>query len=86
LAELGTLKTPDADEGISNAAFEFLRNAPEPELDSLPPTEVQQLAESRQKARANKDFAKSDQLRDQINALGWDLRDTSNGQELVKKD
>ena len=83
--ELGTLKIPELDEGISTAALDFLRNAPEPELDSVPSAEVLALVESRQEARAEKDFAESDRLRDQIAALGWDVQDSPDGQKLVKK-
>ena len=83
--ELGTLKTPELDEGISTAALDFLRNAPEPELDSVPSAEALALVESRQEARAEKDFGKSDRLRDQIAALGWTVQDSPDGQKLVKK-
>ena len=82
---LGELNIPDTDENISEATHDFLRNAPEPELDSAPPAEVLQLAESRQTARAEKDFTASDRLRDEIAALGWEVRDTPDGQELVKQ-
>ena len=85
LDELGELYIPEKDEKISAAALDFLRNAPEPELDSAPPAEVLKLAESRQTARTDKDWAASDRLRDEIAALGWDVRDTPDGQELVKK-
>ena len=83
--ELGTLKIPELDEGISTAALDFIRNAPEPELDSVPSAEVLALVESRQEARAEKDFGKSDRLRDQIAALGWTVQDSPDGQKLVKK-
>jgi len=83
--ELGTLHIPDLDEGISSTALDLLRNAPDPELDTVIPAEVQQLAESRQKARAEKDWAESDRLRDQIATLGWMIQDGADGQQLVKK-
>lgn len=46
------------------------------------PAEVQELADARLAARAAKDFAESDRLRDAIAALGWEARDTASGQEL----
>lgn len=85
LDALGALKIPAADENISDAALDFLRNAPEPEVDSDPPTEILSLADARQTARTEKDFAASDRLRDEIAALGWEVRDTPDGYELVKK-
>jgi len=50
-----------------------------------PSEEVQMLASQRKEARENKDWALSDQLRDQINALGWDISDTPKEQKLSKK-
>jgi cysteinyl-tRNA synthetase len=46
------------------------------------PTEVQALADERAAARKSKDFAASDALRMQIEALGWKVKDTAKGQEL----
>lgn len=46
------------------------------------PTEVQQLVDARHEARANKDFAKSDELRVQIEAAGFEVLDTKDGQEI----
>lgn len=43
------------------------------------PAEVLALAEQRQAARAAKDFALADQLRDQITAAGYTVEDTPNG-------
>ncbi len=40
------------------------------------------LARQRDEARANKDFATSDALRDQLQALGWTVEDTPSGTEL----
>jgi len=46
------------------------------------PTEVQQLADRRAQARAGKDYAASDALRDEIGLLGWGVKDTADGQVL----
>ncbi|HEX3099644.1 MAG TPA: cysteine--tRNA ligase [Patescibacteria group bacterium] len=48
------------------------------------PTEVQTLLDARQTARDSKDFTKSDELRDQIAKLGFEVKDTSNGQQIRK--
>ncbi len=50
------------------------------------PAEVVELAEARRAARERRDFAESDRLRDDIAALGWDVRDTAGGHELVRRD
>ena len=48
------------------------------------PPEVEQLAVRRQQARADKDYAASDELREQILALGWVVKDTAEGQQLTE--
>ncbi len=48
------------------------------------PEEVQALLTEREAARQNKDFAKSDELRQKIKELGFDVRDTDGGQTLEK--
>jgi cysteinyl-tRNA synthetase len=47
------------------------------------PAEVQTLLDQRAAARQAKDFAKSDELRKAIEALGWKVKDTAKGQELL---
>jgi cysteinyl-tRNA synthetase len=49
------------------------------------PAEVQNLATQREQARANKDFATSDSLRQQIERLGFEVLDTKSGQTLKPK-
>jgi hypothetical protein len=52
---------------------------------SQPPPDVAALAERRAAARAAKDYAASDALRDEIAALGWVVRDTADGQALAER-
>ena len=47
------------------------------------PVAVRELAEQRQAARAQRDFALADQLRDQIAELGWEVRDGATVPELL---
>src|SRR6266404_5399598 len=49
------------------------------------PDEVARLAEERSQARLAKDFRKSDELRDKLNALGWEARDTKDGQKITRR-
>jgi cysteinyl-tRNA synthetase len=49
------------------------------------PAEVLALGEARTKARAAKDWKKSDELRDELWRLGWEARDTKDGQKLMKR-
>lgn len=49
------------------------------------PAEVLALVEARKAARQAKDFAKADEIRAQIQALGWEIRETRQGTSLEKK-
>jgi cysteinyl-tRNA synthetase len=55
------------------------------EEETQVPAEVLALAKERELTRAAKDFRKSDELRDKIAALGWEVRDTAKGQKLTKR-
>ena len=46
------------------------------------PEEVKKLLEEREQARQKKDFKKSDELRDKINSLGYEVKDTESGQKI----
>lgn len=52
------------------------------EVESIP-EEVKKLAEERLQARNNKDWAKSDELRDKIKDLGFEINDTEGGYYLT---
>jgi cysteinyl-tRNA synthetase len=54
----------------------------EPDAAELP-AEVAALLEARRQARAAKDWKKSDELRTQIEALGWQVKDTKDGQKVM---
>lgn len=47
------------------------------------PAEIVALAEQRQAARAAKNWVEADRLRDEINAAGYDVKDTAVGPELT---
>jgi len=48
------------------------------------PEEVDELARQRQSARNDKDFGKSDSLREQIKRLGYEIEDAADGYKLKK--
>jgi len=48
------------------------------------PVEILKLADEREEARKNKDFQKSDEIRKEINSLGYEVKDTSLGQKVSK--
>ncbi len=57
------------------------------QLDKAPalPEAVQKLVDARIKARKAKDFAASDELRAEIETLGYQVQDTKDGMQVVKK-
>jgi cysteinyl-tRNA synthetase len=48
-------------------------------------SEAQKLLAERQEARAAKDFARADEIRERLAELGWEVRDSSDGAKLVPK-
>ncbi|KKR81367.1 MAG: Cysteine-tRNA ligase [Candidatus Daviesbacteria bacterium GW2011_GWA1_41_61] len=48
------------------------------------PEEVQKLVDQREKVRKNKDFQKSDELRDEIKKMGYEMEDTPTGPKVKK--
>ncbi|MEJ7750147.1 MAG: cysteine--tRNA ligase [Thermoleophilaceae bacterium] len=56
----------------------------EPEEEG-PDAEVRRRFDERERAREARDFATSDRLRDELSALGWEVRDTPEGARLVRR-
>ncbi len=84
LKELGEFHIPEPiEKGIPAHVWEMCLNAP-PLDDNEPPQEVKALVEQRAAARASKNWAESDKLRDEIAALGWLVQDSKDGYKLVK--
>jgi cysteinyl-tRNA synthetase len=49
------------------------------------PAEIARLGEERAQARLAKDFRRSDELREKLNTLGWEARDTKDGQKITRR-
>ena len=54
------------------------------EAEDEAPEEIRELAARREQARADRDFAAADLLRDQLAERGWEIRDTPDGARLVR--
>jgi cysteinyl-tRNA synthetase len=52
---------------------------------AAPPEGVRELAQRRESARQARDFAAADRLRDEIAALGWEVRDEPAGFQLLPR-
>lgn len=48
------------------------------------PEDIQKLLDERQAARAEKNWAKSDEIRDALKEMGYAVKDTAKGQQLTK--
>jgi len=57
----------------------------EAEFEIVVPPEVMQLAKERENARREKKWKRSDELREQISKLGWEVRDTKDGPKLTRR-
>jgi cysteinyl-tRNA synthetase len=57
----------------------------EAEGEIVIPQEVTQLANERENARREKNWKRSDELRERISALGWEMRDTKDGSKLTPR-
>jgi cysteinyl-tRNA synthetase len=47
-------------------------------------SDIQIILEERKNARENKDWAKSDELRNKLKDLGYEVKDASEGQQITK--
>ena len=65
---------------VTNSYLENFKN----EEDDIP-QEIKAIAEERLLARANKDWAKSDLLREELAKKGYEIKDAKDGYTLIKK-
>jgi cyanophycinase-like exopeptidase len=80
-------EVPASGEGLPEAVWKRAlevqaRRDTEAQAAPVVPPEALALAEARQEARLRKDWAQADALRDQIAALGWQVKDTPEGPKL----
>ena len=80
-ANRGPAGTGDADlrEMLSVLALDNLLDV----ADAAAPAAVIELRDAREQARAARDYAEADRLREEIRAHGWEVRDGPDGPELL---
>ena len=59
-----------------------LDNLLESELVAVP-DDARELAQARERARSEGDYAAADRLRERLRELGWEVRDSPDGPELL---
>ena len=83
IMELGPFNVPERNTLVPVNVWDMVLAAQqEVTLPAEPSSEVLQLAELRGAARARRNWEVADQLREQIMALGWYVKDTPQGFQL----
>ena len=77
--EPGTVGSADLAEMLGVLALDNLLSE---QIAQAPPG-VLELVEAREAARAAQDFLEADRLRDEVRSLGWEIRDGSQGPEVL---
>jgi cysteinyl-tRNA synthetase len=85
VAEANRRELPGAPEALREMlAVVGLESLAEPEEGT--DAEAERLLAEREAARAAKDFATADQIRDRLAELGWEVRDSADGAKLVRRE
>jgi cysteinyl-tRNA synthetase len=65
-------------------SFDSVLGVLEPDKTEQIGDNIKALLEARAEARASRNWAESDRIRDELHALGWEVRDSAEGQKLRK--
>jgi hypothetical protein len=86
MTSLGIVSCPRyAGDGLPAEIWNMVLQSTVSEEEQVHPEELEKLLRLRKTARSQNNWALSDQLRQQIQALGWQVQDTAEGQ-TVRKD
>ncbi|MHC4830121.1 MAG: cysteine--tRNA ligase [Planctomycetota bacterium] len=69
---------------IGDGRGQTAEDADQPEADALSDARIQELLEARTAARAAKDYAAADQIRDELHAAGYEIQDRGEGPRVVR--
>ena len=83
------IKNPSKSKELADLLMKFdtvlgLKINETPKVEDKIPEEVLELVEKRKKARSNKDWNLSDRLREEINKLGYTVKDEKDGMKVEK--
>ncbi|HET7052725.1 MAG TPA: cysteine--tRNA ligase [Solirubrobacterales bacterium] len=86
VAEANRGEVPGASEALTEMlGLVGLGSLAQPDEGAGPDERAEGLLEEREEARAAKDFARADEIRDRLAELGWEVRDGADGAKLVPK-
>jgi cysteinyl-tRNA synthetase len=86
VAEANRCELPGAPEALAEMLeLVGLSSLAQPDEGAETDERAKGLMDEREKARAAKDFARADEIRDQLAELGWEVRDGADGAKLVPK-
>jgi len=77
---------PNLDQLVSNEIKDRFLNSSFDHPPREPDSEILELVKLRQDARENQDWARADQLRDQLLSMGWTVKDTPSGPEIQPRE
>jgi len=83
--DAGTLSGPEAAAALAGLMELDAVLAVLADQDEQPDEAALALAAEREQARQSKDWAASDRMRDELAAMGWDVRDTPGGPKLQRR-
>jgi hypothetical protein len=84
--KLGSVRCPTTlEEGIPGSIWRMVKKEEDLQSSVDIPDEVLHLLEERETARVRKDWKESDALRDRIADLGWQVKDTPEGQKVERE-
>jgi hypothetical protein len=84
--ELGPFEQPQPQASLPDEVWACVAGArAQTQMTRNPPLEVLSLVEKRENARADRDWATADALRERIADLGWDVMDTQQGPQLESR-
>jgi len=86
VAEANRSDIPGAPEAVAEMlALVGLSSLTQPDQGAEADEGAEKLLRERQEARAAKDFARADEIREKLAELGWEVRDSAEGAKLVPR-
>ncbi len=63
----------------------YLEEVKEKRKEEAVPEDIKEMAERRWQAKKDRNFAEADEIRNKLDSLGWSVKDSKEGYEIIKK-